>query len=160
MRLLIAAVGKLKPGPERELYAHYLARAEAVGRTLGLNPVASIEVGESKASGAGARRAAEAKALLGKVPPTHKVMCLDAPGEALSSEDFAQVLAKLRDGGVPGLAFLIGGPDGLGDEALRRAERTLSLGAMTLPHGLARIVLAEQIYRAGTILSGHPYHRA
>ncbi|MGH6735336.1 MAG: 23S rRNA (pseudouridine(1915)-N(3))-methyltransferase RlmH [Methyloceanibacter sp.] len=160
MRLLIAAVGKLKQGPERELYVHYLARAEALGRKLGLTPVLGIEVSESKASGPGQRVSAEAEALLGKVPPSHKVICLDREGDKLSSEAFAAALAKLRDGGAPGVAFLIGGPDGHGREVVERSDRTLSLGPMTLPHGLARIVVAEQIYRAMTILAGHPYHRA
>jgi 23S rRNA (pseudouridine1915-N3)-methyltransferase len=160
MRLLIAAIGRLKQGPERELLAHYLSRAETLGRKLGLSPVAAIEAPESKASSAASRREAEAGALLLKVPPGYKLLCLDPAGDQLSSEAYARALAKLRDGGAPGAAFLIGGADGLGPKALSKADRVLSLGPMTLPHGLARIVLAEQIYRAMTIISGHPYHRA
>jgi 23S rRNA (pseudouridine1915-N3)-methyltransferase len=160
MRLLIAAVGKLKQGPERELYAHYLARAEALGRSLSLAPLASVEIPESKAPSASARQAAEADALLGKVPPGNALVCLDPKGKARSSEAFARELAKLRDGGAPGLVFFVGGADGLGEAARDKADLTLSLGPMTLPHGLARIVLTEQIYRAMTILAGHPYHRA
>ncbi len=160
MRLLIAAVGRLKQGPERELFAHYLARAEAAGRKLGLSPLTVIEVAEAKGAAAKARSEAEAQALLAKVPSSHKIICLDPDGELLGSEDFAKVIAKFRDGGAPGLAFLIGGADGLGRAASLKADRVLSLGPMTLPHGLARIVLAEQIYRAVTILAGHPYHRA
>ena len=160
MRLLIAAVGKLKQGPERELFAHYLGRAEAAGRKLHLSPLNSIEVAESRAATAEAGKRAEAASLLGKVPPSHKIVCLDPGGEALGSEAFATLLAKLRDGGAEGIAFLIGGADGLSAEARAKAAKTLSLGPLTLPHGLARIVLAEQIYRAMTILSGHPYHRA
>jgi len=160
MRLLIAAVGKLKEGPERDLYAHYLARAEALGRTVSLSPLTGLEIPESKTSSVGARRTAEAAALIGKVPSSHTVICLDPAGKMQSSEAFAGILARFRDGGVPGLAFLIGGADGLGQAARDKAESSLSLGPMTLPHGLARIVLAEQIYRAMTILAGHPYHRA
>jgi len=160
MRLLIAAVGKLKQGPERELYAHYLARAEVLGRSLSLSPLASLEFPESKATSAEARCAAEADALLAKVPPAHTLISLDPAGKMLSSEAFATALAKYRDGGAGGLAFLVGGADGLGQTARDRAELVLSLGPMTLPHGLARIVLAEQLYRAMTILAGHPYHRA
>lgn len=160
MRLLIAAVGKLKQGPERELYAHYLARAEALGRGLGLSPLASLEVAESKAASAEARCAAEADALLAKIPPSHTLICLDPAGKMLSSEAFGAALATYRDGGEGGLAFLLGGADGLGQEARGKADLLFSLGAITLPHGLARIVLAEQIYRAMTILAGHPYHRA
>lgn len=160
MRLLIAAVGKLKQGPERDLFAHYLGRAEAAGRKLHLSPLALIELAESKAATAAARKDAEAQALGAKIPSSHLLVCLDPGGDPLSSEDFAKLLAKFRDGGSEGVAFLIGGADGLGKAALDRAVKRLSLGPMTLPHGLARIVLVEQIYRAATILAGHPYHRA
>jgi 23S rRNA (pseudouridine1915-N3)-methyltransferase len=159
MRLLIAAVGKLKQGPERELIRHYLGRAEAAGRKLHLSPLAVVELPESKAATAKARKAAEGEALLAKIPLSHRLIALDPSGEALSSEAFAARLAKLRDGGAEGVAFVIGGADGLSPELLAKAK-AISLGAMTLPHGLARIVLAEQLYRAATILSGHPYHRA
>lgn len=160
MRLLIAAVGKLKQGPERELYTHYLGRAEALGRTLSLTPLTSVELPESRAASAPARQAAEAEALLGKVPTSHTLICLDPAGKTLSSEAFAGTLAKVRDRGAAGLAFLVGGADGLGQAVHESADLSLSFGPMTLPHGLARIVLAEQIYRALTILAGHPYHRA
>ena len=159
MRLLIAAVGKLKQGPERELFAHYLDRAEAIGRKISLAPLSAIEVAEAKAATAQARMEAEAKTLLAKLPSSHRLICLDPGGDQLGSEEFAQALAKFRDGGAQGLAFFIGGADGLGLAAQFKADRIVSLGPMTLPHGLARIVLAEQIYRAGTLLTGHPYHR-
>ena len=159
MRLLIAAVGKLKHGPERELFAHYLDRAEAIGRKTGLSPLSAIEVAEAKAATAQARMEAEAKTLLAKLPSSYKLICLDRGGDQLGSEEFAQALAKFRDGGARGLAFFIGGADGLGLAAQFKADRVVSLGSMTLPHGLARIVLAEQVYRAGTLLAGHPYHR-
>lgn len=159
MRLLIAAVGKLKQGPERELFAHYLGRAEAAGRKLHLSPLSVAEVAESRAATAAARIKAEGGALRAKVPSSHQLICLDPGGNALSSEAFARLLAKYRDQGAEGLAFAIGGADGLAEEMRGKSARVLSLGAMTLPHGLARIVLAEQIYRAATILAGHPYHR-
>jgi len=160
MRLLIAAIGKLKQGPERDLFAHYLGRAEAAGRKLHLSPLGVIEVAESKAATASARIQAEAATLLARIPSAHKLVCLDRGGETIDSEAFARLLAKFRDEGAEGIAFLIGGADGLAKEALAKAAKVLSLGPMTLPHGLARIVLAEQIYRAATILAGHPYHRA
>ncbi len=160
MRLLIAAVGKLKQGPERDLFAHYLGRAAAAGRSLHLSPLGIIELAESKAATASARKQAEAEALLAKIPSTHRHIALDRQGEALSSEAFAALLARLRDGGVEGVAFVIGGADGLSAQVAAKAAKVMSLGAITLPHGLARIVLAEQIYRAATILAGHPYHRA
>jgi 23S rRNA (pseudouridine1915-N3)-methyltransferase len=159
MRLLIAAVGRLKQGPEQDLFAHYIARADAAGRKLGLGPVTSIEISESRKETAPLRLVAEAASLLAKCGPAQTVICLDPKGKELSSENFAKALAKYRDGGRQSLAFLIGGADGLGEEALTKADLRLSLGPMILPHGLARIVLAEQIYRAQTILAGHPYHR-
>lgn len=159
MRLLIAAVGKLKQGPERELCAHYLGRAEAAGRKLKLSPLDLVEVAESKAATANARMRAEMGTLLAKVRASHKVIALDPNGDSLSSEAFALLLSRYRDDGAEGLAFLIGGADGLDRQCVAEAARRLSLGPMTLPHGLVRIVLAEQLYRAATILQGHPYHR-
>lgn len=160
MRLLIAAVGRLKQGPERDLFRHYLDRIEMAGSKLGLAPVTVIEVPESRGPTAAARTAAEAMVMLGKVPPSHKLVCLDREGEQLGSAEFAGAIGKYRDSGTPGLAFLVGGAEGLAPEVLARADLKLSLGRMTLPHGLARIVLAEQLYRAATIIAGHPYHRA
>jgi 23S rRNA (pseudouridine1915-N3)-methyltransferase len=159
MRLLIAAVGKLKQGPERDLFAHYLGRAEALGRKLHLSPLDCIEIAEGKGSTPQARMEAEAEALLAKRPPSYRLICLDPGGTELASEAFAGVLAKYRDGGAPGTVFFVGGADGLGLTAMFKADLAVSLGKMTLPHGLARIILAEQIYRAATILAGHPYHR-
>jgi 23S rRNA (pseudouridine1915-N3)-methyltransferase len=159
MRLQIAAVGKLKQGPERDLFAHYLGRAEALGRKLHLSPLDCIEIAEGKGSAPQARMEAEAEALLAKRPPSYRLICLDPGGTELASEAFAGVLAKYRDGGAPGTVFFVGGADGLGLTAMFKADLAVSLGKMTLPHGLARIILAEQIYRAATILAGHPYHR-
>jgi 23S rRNA (pseudouridine1915-N3)-methyltransferase len=160
MRLLIVAVGRLKQGPERDLFAHYVGRAEAAGRKLALSPLHVVEIAEAKDASPQARKEAEAELLLAKRPSSYKLICLDRGGTPLGSEGFAQSLAKFRDGGAQGLAFFVGGTDGLGLTALFKADLVLSLGPMTLPHGLARIVLAEQIYRAITILAGHPYHRA
>ena len=160
MRLLIAAVGRLKQGPERDLFRHYLGRTEMAGTKLGLAPVTMIEVPESRGPTPAARTAAEAIVMLGKVSPSHKLVCLDREGDQLGSAEFARAIGGFRDNGVPGLAFLVGGGEGLAPEVLARADVKLSLGPMTLPHGLARVVLAEQLYRAATILAGHPYHRA
>ena len=159
MRLLIVAVGRLKQGPERDLCGHYLGRAETAGRKHALAPVTMIEVPESRGPTPAARMAAEAMVMIGKIPTSHKLICLDREGEQLGSADFARSLREFRDSGVAGIAFLVGGAEGLAPEVLARADKRLSLGSMTLPHGLARIVLAEQLYRAATILAGHPYHR-
>src|SRR5262245_30064315 len=118
MWLLIAAVGKLKRGPERELFAHYLGRAAAAGRKLHLSPIDTVEVAESNAATAPVRVQGEAAALLAKVPASHKLIRLDPHGQPLSSEAFASLLARLRDQGAEGLAFLIGGADGLSSEAI------------------------------------------
>ncbi|HZP08261.1 23S rRNA (pseudouridine(1915)-N(3))-methyltransferase RlmH [Methyloceanibacter sp.] len=160
MRLLIAAVGRLKQGPERDLFAHYVGRALAAGRKVALSPLEVVEIAEAKGASPQARMEAEAEMLLAKRPSSYKLICLDRGGTEMGSEAFARDLAKLRDSGAPGLAFFVGGADGLGLRALDEADLVISFGKLTLPHGLARIVLAEQIYRAITILSGHPYHRA
>ena len=159
MRLIVAAVGRLKDA-ERDLCERYQKRFDAAGRALGLGPLSICELSESRAASAVARKAEEAARLLKAAAPATARVVLDEGGKALASEAFAKWLAQTRDGGCKGLAFLIGGPDGHGPEAVQGAALKLSLGAMTLPHGLARAVLVEQLYRATTILSGHPYHRA
>jgi 23S rRNA (pseudouridine1915-N3)-methyltransferase len=159
MRLIVAAVGRLKDA-ERELCARYAKRFDAAGRALGLGPLAISELSESRAASAEARKTEEAARLLKAAPATARRVALDTGGKAMSSEAFAAFIARMRDDGCRELAFLIGGPDGHGAEALAGSALSLSLGAMTLPYGLARAVLIEQLYRAATILSGHPYHRA
>jgi 23S rRNA (pseudouridine1915-N3)-methyltransferase len=160
MRLVIAAVGKLKNGAERELYARYADRVSASGRAIALGPLELREIIEGKAPSAEARMADEAGRLLAKCKGAGITILLDERGKALTSTDFASLLVKARDRGEAEAAFLLGGPDGHGEATRKAARITLSLGPMTLPHGLARIVLAEQIYRATTIVSGHPYHRS
>ncbi|MBC7831548.1 MAG: 23S rRNA (pseudouridine(1915)-N(3))-methyltransferase RlmH [Hyphomicrobium sp.] len=159
MRLIVAAVGRLKDA-ERELCERYQKRFDAAGRALGLGPLSISELSESRAASAVARKAEEASRLLKAAAPAAARVVLDEGGKALASEAFAKWLAQTRDSGCKGLAFLIGGPDGHGPEVAQGAALKLSLGAMTLPHGLARAVLVEQLYRATTVLSGHPYHRA
>ena len=163
MRLLIAAIGKLKQGPERDLFAHYLGRAEAARPQAA--PVAARPHRESPKSkglnAAGAHGSRSARRCSPSVPPSYKLICLDPGGTELASEAFAGILAKFRDGGASGdWRSSSAAPTAWRLTALCKADLALSLGPMTLPHGLARIVLAEQIYRAATILAGHPYHRA
>ena len=159
MRLILAAVGRLKDA-EGDLYDRYAKRFDAAGRALGLGPLTLAEIGESRAATSSLRIADEAARLRKAASAADATIVLDGKGRELSSEAFANWLRERRDGGTKTLALLIGGPDGHGPAAMAGAALTLSLGAMTLPHGLARIVLAEQLYRAATILSGHPYHRA
>ena len=159
MRLIIAAIGRLKGGPERDLYERYAGRIGAMARQSALGPLTLIELAESRAGSAAARKADEARRLIEKSSAAEARIALDERGNALTSAAFAELLRSRRDAGTADFAFLIGGADGHGEAALAAATLRLSLGALTLPHGLARIVLAEQIYRAQTILAGHPYHR-
>lgn len=159
MRLLIAAVGRLKAGPERELLARYLERANASGKTLALAPLDVVEVPESAAQTAAKRKSDEAKALLAAIPGKSKIIALDERGKSIPSEDFANKLARFRDDGAACTALLIGGADGLDERLRKEASLTIAFGTATFPHQIVRILLAEQIYRAVTILSGHPYHR-
>jgi 23S rRNA (pseudouridine1915-N3)-methyltransferase len=130
-----------------------------MGKRLGLAPVAWHELAESRAATAAKRCAEEGAALLKLARDADAIVALDERGKALTSQAFAQLLAKVRDDGAGTAAILIGGADGLAPAVREAARITLSFGAITLPHGLARIVLAEQLYRAATILAGHPYHR-
>jgi 23S rRNA (pseudouridine1915-N3)-methyltransferase len=155
MLITIAAVGKLKAGPERELYDRYVERAAAAGRSLGLTST-TREFTESRAAAAEARKAQEAESLLGA---GGVIVALDERGKTLDSRAFAERLARWRDDGASGLTFALGGPDGHGPAVLQKSALRLAFGPMTWPHQLARIMLAEQLYRAVTILSGHPYHR-
>lgn len=160
MRLVIAAIGRLKDGAERELLERYRTRFEPIAKRLGFTPVSWLEFPESRAGSADKRCAEEGETLLKAARDAGFVVALDVAGKALSSEAFAKLLAHERDAGHKALAIVIGGPDGFGADVLAAAHLRFSLGAVTLPHALARIILAEQLYRAATILSGHPYHRA
>jgi 23S rRNA (pseudouridine1915-N3)-methyltransferase len=160
MHLTVGAVGKLKAGPDRDLYQRYADRVTPAGKALGLGPLTCIEISESRKGRANERRGDEAGTLLAKISDASTLIALDEKGEALTSEGFARLMGKQRDAGASNLCFIIGGPDGLGEVVRDKASRIISLGAMTLPHGLARVVLVEQIYRAVTILAGHPYHRS
>jgi len=159
MRVIVATVGRLKSGPERSLFEKYRDRFEAAGKHLRLSPVVWHEIGESRAASAAKRRAEEGAALLKLARDADVVIALDETGKMLSSAAFAQLIAKVRDEGAKTAALLIGGANGLAQEVRDKARITLSFGPITLPHQLARVVLAEQLYRAATILAGHPYHR-
>ena len=160
MRLIVAAVGRLKDEPEREMSERYQKRFNAAGRSLGLGPLEIIELVEARAAFVEARKTDEAQRLLKAVSAATLKIALDEGGRHYASDTFAKLLRKQADSGVKGCAFLIGGPDGHGQQVLKAADFKLSLSAMTMPHGLARVVLLEQLYRAAMILSGHPYHRA
>jgi 23S rRNA (pseudouridine1915-N3)-methyltransferase len=160
MRLVVAAVGRLKRGPEHDLAARYCERAAKSGRAIGIRAVAVSEIDESRARRAKDRMAEEAAALKAAIPAEAAVVALDEGGESLASEALAQRIGRWRDEGRPALAVVIGGPDGLAPDLLARADLRLAFGRATWPHQLVRIMLFEQLYRAIAILSGHPYHRA
>jgi len=156
--VLILAAGRAKGTPEGALADTYAQRASAAGRALGLGPVEAIEI-EDRKDGDG-RRDREAELLLQKIPDGGVLVALDERGETMPSEAFARWLAKQRDMGTPALTFAIGGADGHGLALFAKAQKRLAFGTQTWPHLLVRAMLAEQIYRAVTILAGHPYHRA
>jgi 23S rRNA (pseudouridine1915-N3)-methyltransferase len=152
MRLTVAAVGRMKAGPEKALCDSYIQRM--------VWPLALREVEERRKSSPAERMAREAALLLAACPVGATLVALDRRGKALDSDALARWIGAQRDGGIADLAFLIGGADGHGDSLLNRCALTLSFGPMTFPHLLARILLVEQLYRAQQILAGHPYHRA
>ncbi len=155
MRLHLCAVGRIRPGPERALIDDYAGRFDRTGRALGLGPLAEHEVEDRKGGG----MAAEAVLLARAVPAGAVLAVLDERGDAMTSPDFAALLARWRDAGRQDAAFVIGGADGIAPDLRARADTAVSFGRMVWPHALARVMLAEQIYRAATILAGSPYHR-
>jgi len=160
MRLTVLAVGHARGTNETALCDNYVDRAIGLGRQLGIARIAVEEVAVSKAREAKVRMAEEGERLAARVPEGAHVILLDARGKGMTSEDFAEMLGALRDAGTKDLALVIGGPDGLAPLPGKRAGRSLAFGQQTWPHLLVRAMLAEQIYRALTILAGHPYHRA
>ena len=159
MKLLVIAVGKLKAGPEKSLADDYRTRAEGLGRKAGISKFTVTEFAESQLPSATARRTEEAKLIAAALPPKTFVIVLDERGPSLSSEAFATILKRQIDAGAE-IAVVIGGPDGHAAATRDNADLIVSFGAMTWPHRLVRVMLFEQIYRAVTIIVGHPYHRA
>ena len=155
MRLHLCAVGRLRAGPERDLVDDYLQRCDRTGRPLGLGPVSEHEVEDKRGGG----MASEAALLTRAVPEGAALCVLDERGKTLSSPEFARTLAEWRNAGRQDAALVIGGADGLDPGLRARADLVLSFGPMVWPHMLVRVMLAEQLYRAATILSGGPYHR-
>jgi 23S rRNA (pseudouridine1915-N3)-methyltransferase len=155
LKLTILAVGRLRGGPEAALISDYLARVSAAGRPLALGPASVVEVEDKRGRGADA----EAELLLaaaGQGP----LIALDERGRTLDSPGFADRIARFRDDGAREAFFAIGGADGHGQAVRDRADLLLSFGPMVWPHMLVRVMLAEQLWRAVSILGGGPYHRA
>jgi 23S rRNA (pseudouridine1915-N3)-methyltransferase len=159
MRIGVAAVGRLKQGPERELAERYRKRAADAGRNIGLRGVEIIEIRENRAREVEKRVIEESIALANVIGAGAAAVVLDERGESLDSRALAGCLKRWRDAGRPAVIFLIGGADGVTASLRDQAELRLAFGPATWPHQLARIMLLEQIYRAVTLLSSHPYHR-
>jgi 23S rRNA (pseudouridine1915-N3)-methyltransferase len=160
MRLVVVAVGRLKQGPERELAERYRERFDDIGRKLGFRGLEIHEIPESRARDAATRMAEEAAAISAHIPEKSVLLALDERGKSIDSAAFAQHLGRFRDQGTANTIFTIGGADGLSPELRRKAKLAIAFGTATWPHQMVRVMLLEQIYRAATILAGHPYHRA
>lgn len=156
MRVHLCAVGRLRAGPERDLIDDYTTRFDRTGRALGLGPFTEHEIEDRKGGG----MEAEATLLERALPTGALLITLDERGKLLSSPEFADHLAKWRDDGRQDVAFVIGGADGIAPALRARADFSISFGKMVWPHMLVRVMLTEQLYRAASILSGAPYHRA
>jgi 23S rRNA (pseudouridine1915-N3)-methyltransferase len=159
MRLIVIAVGRMKQGPERELAERYRKRFDEIGRKLGFRGLDIHEISESRARDAPTRIAEEAAAITAAVPENSVLVALDERGDNLDSLGLARHLARFRDQSVANTVFVIGGADGLSPELGAKQKLGLAFGTATWPHQLARVMLLEQLYRAATILAGHPYHR-
>lgn len=156
MRVTLCVVGRLRAGPERDLIDDYLTRFDRTGRALSLGPASVIEVEDKKGGGS----VAEAALLRKSIPDGAFLVTMDERGRVMTSPEFANKLAGWRDNSQRDLAIVIGGADGIAPELRAEADFSLSFGKMVWPHMLARVMLSEQLYRAATILSGGPYHRA
>jgi 23S rRNA (pseudouridine1915-N3)-methyltransferase len=160
MHLVVIAVGRLKQGPERELAERYRARFGELGRKLGFRGLELHEIPESRARDTATRVNEEAAAISARIPEKSVLVALDERGDSIDSLGFARHLGRWRDESVANTIFLIGGADGLSPDLRRKAKLRVAFGAATWPHQIVRVMLLEQIYRAATILAGHPYHRA
>jgi len=159
MHIIIIAVGRLKSGPERALAERYLLRCRAGGSSLGLKDFQVRQTNESRAGNPRTRKSEEAATILGAIPDGARVIALDETGTSQTSTQFASMISSWRQQALRHACFVIGGPDGLDEKVRSRADMVLSFSPMTWPHQMVRVMLAEQLYRATTILTRHPYHR-
>ena len=160
MRLVVVSIGRLKQGPERELAERYRERFDDIGRKLGFRGLEIHEIPESRARDTATRISEEAAAIAAAIPEKSVLVALDEHGKSIDSASFARHLGDWRDQGIANTIFAIGGADGLSPDLQRKAKIRIAFGSATWPHQMVRVMLLEQIYRAATILAGHPYHRA
>ena len=158
MRLIIAAIGRVKAGPEQELIARYADRLTKSGKAIGITALETIEIAESRAASADLRKREEAKALLARLGEA-PIIAFDERGKSFDSRAFAGLVQTELDAGANSLAFLIGGADGLDETIRAKAKHVVAFGKLTMPHQIVRMLAVEQAYRAVTILTNHPYHR-
>ncbi len=151
MRIVVVAIGLARGTPYQALYDDYAGRLSW--------PIELKEIKPKSALPAASARLEEGRAILGALPKDTQLIALDRMGEALGSEALASRLRNWQDGGLKTLGFAIGGAEGLDEAVLQAVRLKISLGAMTWPHLLARVMLVEQLYRAASIIAGHPYHR-
>jgi 23S rRNA (pseudouridine1915-N3)-methyltransferase len=156
---MLLAVGRMKAGPERELFERYTRRVGEIARGAGVAAFDAREIDEGRARRPEERRGEESRGLLAQIGRDARLVVLDERGKSVTSADFAAGIGAARDA-ASDYALIVGGPDGLDPELRARAHGVIAFGAMTWPHQLARVMAAEQLYRALTILTGHPYHRA
>ena len=159
MRLVVISIGRLKQGPERELAERYRERFGDIGRKLGFRGLDIHEIPESRARDATTRISEEAAAMSAAIPEKSVLVALDEHGDNIDSAAIARHLGRWRDESLANTIFAIGGADGLSPDLRRKAKLCVAFGAATWPHQMVRVMLLEQIYRAATILAGHPYHR-
>jgi 23S rRNA (pseudouridine1915-N3)-methyltransferase len=159
MRIVVISIGRLKQGPERELTERYRTRFEDIGRKLGFRGLEIHEIPESRARDAAIRIAEESAAISEAIPAKSVLVALDERGDNVDSAAFARHLGRWRDESVANTIFVIGGADGLSPDLRRKAKQSIAFGSATWPHQMVRVMLLEQVYRAATILAGHPYHR-
>jgi 23S rRNA (pseudouridine1915-N3)-methyltransferase len=160
LKLTIAAIGKLKAGPEKLLAEDYAARIPALGKKAGITAITIKDWSESQRPDSAQRIGEEEALLWSAVPAGAHVIAMDERGKTPTSQAFADNLRNLADRGQSDLVFMLGGPDGHSAQTRKNAHELLAFGPMTWPHRLARVMLLEQIYRSVTILVNHPYHRA
>jgi len=155
MKISISAVGRLRNSPEKELIDDYLSRFSKLSKPFGLSLNSVIEIEDKKGGGP----ISEAKLLMKNFQRNSKIITLDEGGKALTSKEFTKYLSNWADYGIGFCHIVIGGPDGLDKSLLEKSNLKISFGKMVWPHMLARVMIAEQLYRSATILAGNPYHR-
>jgi len=155
MKLRITALGRIRSGAEREMLDGYIERCSATGRAIGLGPLEETQIDTRSLNS----KAAESQALADSIPQGAKIVLLDERGKALSSRQLSEKIGHWRDDGTRETVFCIGGADGHDHAILPKPDLMLAFGPAVWPHKLVRIMLAEQIYRATSLLAGTPYHR-